>query len=113
MRTKKGFKLREVCGEKILLAEGVENIDFSDIISMNASSAYLWEQVDGKDFTVERWPDCSRNNMRLKKLWRWKMPRNWPINGSNVVSLRFNAINALALNRLPDNNNARYKRLTM
>ena len=46
MRTKKGFKLREVCGEKILLAEGVENIDFSDIISMNASSAYLWEQVD-------------------------------------------------------------------
>lgn len=53
MRTKKGFKLREVCGEKILLAEGVENIDFSDIISMNASSAYLWEQVDGKDFTVE------------------------------------------------------------
>lgn len=54
MRTKKGFKLREVCGEKILLAEGVENIDFSDIISMNASSAYLWEQVDGKDFTVEK-----------------------------------------------------------
>ena len=53
MRTKKGFKLREVCGEKILLAEGVENIDFSDIISMNASSAYLGEQVDGKDFTVE------------------------------------------------------------
>ena len=53
MRTKKGFKLREVCGEKILLAEGVENIDFSDIISMNASSAYLWELVDGKDFTVE------------------------------------------------------------
>lgn len=53
MRTKKGFKLREVCGEKILLAEGVEIIDFSDIISMNASSAYLWEQVDGKDFTVE------------------------------------------------------------
>lgn len=53
MRTKKGFKLREVCGEKILLAEGVEKIDFSDIISMNASSAYLWEQVDGKDFTVE------------------------------------------------------------
>ena len=53
MRTKKGFKLCEVCGEKILLAEGVENIDFSDIISMNVSSAYLWEQVDGKDFTVE------------------------------------------------------------
>lgn len=53
MKTKKGFKLREVCGEKVLLAEGVENIDFSDIISMNSSSAYLWEQVEGKEFTTE------------------------------------------------------------
>ena len=53
MKTKKGFKLREVCGEKILLAEGVENIDFSDIISMNVSAAYLWEQLEGKEFTLD------------------------------------------------------------
>lgn len=53
MKTKKGFKLREICGEKILLADGIENIDFSDIISMNETSAYLWECVEKKDFTVE------------------------------------------------------------
>lgn len=53
MKVKKGFKLREVCGEKILLAEGAENIDFSNIISMNASSAYLWENLEGREFTAE------------------------------------------------------------
>ena len=38
MKAKKGFNLREVCGEQIIVAEGKENIDFSNIISMNESS---------------------------------------------------------------------------
>lgn len=45
MKTKKGFNLREVCGEQIVVAEGIENIDFTNIISMNESSAYLWEKA--------------------------------------------------------------------
>ena len=45
MKVKKGFNLREVCGEHIIVAEGDENIDFSNIISMNESSAFLWEEV--------------------------------------------------------------------
>lgn len=53
MHTKKGFTLRNVCGEQIIVAEGKENIDFSKIISMNESSALLWEALQGKEFTVE------------------------------------------------------------
>ena len=45
MKAKKGFNLRDVCGEKIIVAEGKENIDFSNIISMNETAAYLWEHV--------------------------------------------------------------------
>ena len=43
-----------MCGENIIVAEGEENIDFSDIISMNETSAYLWKQVQGKEFTPEQ-----------------------------------------------------------
>ncbi len=39
MKVKKGFKLRNVCGEYIVVAEGVENIDFSRVISLNDSAA--------------------------------------------------------------------------
>ena len=45
MRIKKDFNLREVCGEYIIVAEGKENIDFCNIISMNESSAYLWKEI--------------------------------------------------------------------
>lgn len=50
MKTKKGFVLRNVCGENIIVAEGKENIDFTKIISMNETAAYLWKNVEGKDF---------------------------------------------------------------
>ena len=50
MRVKKGFTLRTICGESILLAEGKENIDFTKIISMNETAAYLWKNVEGKEF---------------------------------------------------------------
>ncbi len=55
MKTKKGFNLRSICGEQIIVAEGIENIDFSKIISMNESSAYLWRRVQegGGEFTPE------------------------------------------------------------
>ena len=53
MRVKKGFTLRTICGESILLAEGKENIDFSDIISMNPTAVYLWKSVQDMDFTAE------------------------------------------------------------
>ena len=51
VKTKPGFKLRNVCGERIIVAEGKENIDFSKIISMNESAAFLWNAIEGKEFT--------------------------------------------------------------
>ena len=53
MKAKPGFNLSVVCGENIIVAEGEENIDFSNIISMNESSAYLWQNIQGKEFTHE------------------------------------------------------------
>lgn len=51
MKTKQGFILRNVCGENIIVAEGETNIDFSNIISMNETSALLWNNIQGKEFT--------------------------------------------------------------
>ena len=53
MKTNKGFQLRKVCGENIIVATGVENIDFSSIIRLNESAAYLWEKVGKNDFTAD------------------------------------------------------------
>lgn len=53
MKTRKNFVLKEVCGEYIIISEGEENIDFTKIISMNESSAYLWNSVQDQEFTTE------------------------------------------------------------
>ncbi len=53
MKTKTGFHLRSVLGEHIIVAEGVENIDFSKIISMNETAAALWKNFEGKTFTQD------------------------------------------------------------
>ncbi|MGM9763698.1 MAG: PqqD family protein [Candidatus Cryptobacteroides sp.] len=51
MRIKEGFVMRQICGEHIISAEGMENINFNKLISLNESAAYLWESVEGKEFT--------------------------------------------------------------
>lgn len=53
MKAKKGFHLRKVCGQNIIVAEGKENIDFCSIISMNESSALLWNEIQDKDFSAD------------------------------------------------------------
>lgn len=58
MKKKPGFELRSVCGEQFLIAEGIENIDFSKLIALNESSAYLWEAIDeDEEFTVDTLTD--------------------------------------------------------
>jgi len=45
--------MRSICGENIIVAEGIDNIDFNRIITMNESSTYLWKKLQGRDFTID------------------------------------------------------------
>ena len=53
MKIKKGFVLREMCGENIVTAEGLEHINFNKLISLNSTAAFLWNKVAGQEFTAE------------------------------------------------------------
>jgi len=53
MRIKDGFELHEICGEFVLIAQGVENIDFNKVVSFNETSAFLWKEAYACDFTSE------------------------------------------------------------
>ena len=57
MRINEGFELRKVCDENVIVAYGRKNIDFSKVISLNESAAYLWNAVRGKDFTCQELAD--------------------------------------------------------
>jgi len=54
MKIKKGYTLRSLGQEFILIVEGLEaEVDFSRMISLNESAAFLWKEVEGKDFDAE------------------------------------------------------------
>ena len=53
MKQKKGFNLRPLGTEFILLPEDPELIDYHKAIAMNESSAYLWQALEGRDFDVK------------------------------------------------------------
>ncbi len=53
MKIIEGFVLRPLGEEFIVIGEGISQINFNKMISLNSSAALLWRNVEGKDFTVE------------------------------------------------------------
>lgn len=55
MRLKQGFVLREVCGENVIVAEGIGVVDFNKLISLNDTAATVWKKAkELGDFTAEQ-----------------------------------------------------------
>ena len=54
MKIKKGFVLRQVCGENVIVGEGLEAINFGKLLSLNETAAWLWQQAaEMGDFTID------------------------------------------------------------
>ena len=54
MKIKKGFVLREVCGERVIVGEGLSAINFGKLLALNETAAWLWQQAQAMgDFTIE------------------------------------------------------------
>jgi len=54
MKIKKGFVLRTVCGENVIVGEGLDAINFGRMLCLNETAAWLWKQAqESGDFTAE------------------------------------------------------------
>lgn len=53
MKTLEGFRLRPLGREFIIVAENVAQVNFNKMVSLNQSAAYLWQSVEGKEFSVQ------------------------------------------------------------
>ena len=54
MKRKDGFVLRTVCGEKVIVGEGLGAIDFGKLVSLNDTAAWLWDKAgELGEFDVE------------------------------------------------------------
>ncbi len=54
MKIKKGYILRTVCGENVIVGEGLDAINFGRMLCLNETAAWLWKQaVEQGDFTAD------------------------------------------------------------
>lgn len=52
MHFKPSFDLRDICGEKVLIANGVENIDFGALVHLNSTAADIYNHFVGIEFSL-------------------------------------------------------------
>ena len=50
MKIVDGFRLRDVMGQAAVIGEGVDQVNFNKLITLNSTAAYLWKEVEDKDF---------------------------------------------------------------
>ena len=54
MKIKEGFVLRQVCGENVIVGEGLGAINFGKLLALNETAAWLWQQAVAMDnFTID------------------------------------------------------------
>lgn len=57
MRIIEGFRLRNIMGQATIIGEGVGQVDFNKIITLNNSAAFLWRSLEDKDFDISEVAD--------------------------------------------------------
>jgi len=67
MKIRKGFSLRPLGKEFILVAEGLEAVDFSRMVSMNETAAFLWKEVEDKEFDADTLVDLLTENYDISR----------------------------------------------
>ena len=68
MKIKKGFVLRQVCGENVIVGEGLDAINFGRMLCLNETAAWFWQKAqESGDFTVESLSDALCDEYEVDK----------------------------------------------
>ena len=57
MKLKSNCKVRKIAGESVIVRMGEQNVKMTTIISLNPTSEWLWEQLQGVEFDAEKVAD--------------------------------------------------------
>ena len=53
MRIKQEYKVREIAGENVVIMQGRQGADMTQIITLNDSALVLWNALQGQEFASE------------------------------------------------------------
>ncbi len=50
MRIKRGYKIRNIAGESVVVAPGTPDVNLTRVTSLNDTSCWLWESLGDEEF---------------------------------------------------------------
>lgn len=85
MKIIEGFRLRQVMGQTTVIGEGIGQIDFNKLITLNTTAAYLWRSVEGKEFSIDDLAGLLTERFRIDPVVAQEdasaIAREWMISG--------------------------------
>lgn len=54
MKIKEGLFLHKIADECIIMQDGTANIDFSNILNLNPTAAWLWTEIGNQEFDADK-----------------------------------------------------------
>lgn len=51
MKLNNDYEYMSVCGEQVLMPCGSTNVDYNHLIHLNETASYLWQKLQGRDFS--------------------------------------------------------------
>lgn len=88
MKINSNYKLREIAGETIIVNQGTLHVDMTRIISLNASARMLYEQLAGKEFTLQDAADLLKETYDIDEEQARKDAAAWAdkLKGCGVIA---------------------------
>ena len=67
MKLKQNYKVRKIAGESVIVRMGTQNVKMTTIISLNPTSEWLWEQLQGVEFDAEKVADLLTGEYEVER----------------------------------------------
>jgi hypothetical protein len=77
MQIKKGLRIKDIAGERVLIMQGHAGVDMTKVISFNATAEWLWNQLSDKEFVTEDVSNLLIERFHLDDVIAKKDAQNW------------------------------------
>lgn len=77
MKLKKGFKIRKIAGESVIISMGDLNVNLTKIITLNVTSEWLYNELLDREFTVDIIADLLADEYEVERDVALKDGANW------------------------------------
>ena len=67
MKIKRGYKIRNIAGENVIVAIGKLNVNLTKVISLNPTSVWLWEKLGNEEFDAVKVSELLVSNYNVDR----------------------------------------------